>query len=812
MPSFDLKHSLRNQLRSPSFSLTTVLTLALGIGASTAIFSLVYGVLIKPLPYPQSDRLVDVSNSALGIGLPAFEQSDVSYFLFQDQNQSFQGLGLYLETAVNLTGDGEPERLDGARITATLLPTLGVTPQLGRDFTPEELAPDGPPAAVLSHSLWQRRFGSDTAVLGRRIEINAVPHEVVGVMPAGFSFPESATQVWLPLALDRANTKAGNFNYGAVGRLRDGTSVQAAKADLDALVWRLPEASDGEFTRELLEKAEFQTLITPLHQKVVGDVGQYLWILLGTVGFILLIAYANVGNLFLVRAEGRRREIATRSALGAGRGHLLGYYLSESMLLALVGGAGGLVLAAVAVEALKTLSPGNLPRLEEVGLYLPVLGFTLLLSVLTAGVFGVVPALRAGGASWLEALKGGSRSTSSREANRVRGAMVIGQMALALVLLVGSGLMVRSFVALSEVDPGFDSESALTLRLSLPRAKAQSPEEGSRFYTQLLDRLEALPGVRRSAAASELPLTGNVSRQAASFEDFPRQPDELPKIFVFRFASHGYFEAMGIPVVAGRTFERRDHEQATAAAVVSQALAESLWPGQSPLGKRLRPGDAEDGGWYTIVGVVGATPEESLTEEPTAMVYYPMVGTEGDDWVMRTMTVVVRTEVPPLSLADAVRGEIWALNPDLPVANVQTLDAIVSRSTARTTFTLVLLSVAAGLALMLGAVGLYGVISYIVAGRTQEIGVRMALGAGRSDVSRMVLRQGLVLTAIGLAFGLAGALALTRLMASLLYGVSPTDPLTFTAVPCLLLSVALLATYLPARKAASVQPVEALKG
>jgi len=813
MSRFDFRHSLRSLLRTPAFTLITLLTLALGIGANTAIFSLVYGVLIKPLPYPESDRLVAVANSAPGIGLDDFQQSDATFFHFRTHNHVFDEIGLYTETTANLTGAGTPERLDAALFTDTMLAVLDTPPALGRGFLPEEGRPGGETVVLLSHGLWQRRFGADPRILERSIELDGVQHRVVGVMGPGFAFPRPEAQLWLPLTITPAEVSVGNFNYDAVARLKGGITPELAKADLDPLVWSLPEAFPGEITVALLEKARFNTIIRPLRDEVVGDVGSALWILLGTVGFLLLIACANVANLFLVRGEGRQREVAVRTALGAGRGHLAGFFLTESFLLAVGGAALGLSLAAAAIEALKVLDPGNLPRLHEVGLDGAVLAFTGLLAVLTALAFGLVPVFRAGGEKLVGALKGGSRATVGRERQRARGALVAVQMALALVLLVGSGLMVRSFHALSRVDPGFKAEKALTLRLSVPRAEAPEPAAGARFYTELLDRLGALPGVRRVGAASELPLTDGQSRQATAIEDFPIEPDELPKIFPYKRVSHGYFEAMGIPLVAGRTFEVRDWEEATGTAVVSQAFAESLWPGQSALGKRLQPGGgADEEGWYTIVGVVGKVHDEALTADPEAMVYYPMVGIGDDDWVVRTMSVVIATQVDPLSLADGARETVWALNPNLPVANVRTLEAIVARSTARTTFTLTLLALGAAMALVLGAVGLYGVISYIVGQRRQEIGVRMALGAERGEVARMVVAQGLTLTAVGLGLGLAGAFALTRLMGSLLFGVSATDPLTFGSVPLLLLAVALLATWLPARRAASVEPVEAIKG
>lgn len=815
MNSFDLRRSFRALARTPTFTFLTVLTLALAIGANSAIFSLVHGVLIKPLPYPEAERLANVEMTAPGIGVEELVHSQDTFLHFEKLNKSFESMGMHDITAVNLTGSGEPERVREGRFTVPVLRILKVEPALGRAFAPGEDEPGAEPVALLSQELWSKRYGSSRDVLDQSLQIDGVEHRIIGVMPAGFTFPRPEVEVWVPLTYDRADPDDGNFNYEVVARLLPGVTPEQAQRDLDTYVPLLAEEDPANgMSLEIIQQARLANVVTSLQDDIVGDVGTSLWILLGTVGLILLIACANVANLFLVRAEGRRQEVAVRTALGAGRRQLAGFFLAESTLLALGGGLAGLVLAALAIEALRALAPGNIPRLNEIGLDPAVLAFTLALTAFTAFAFGLAPAFRLGGERLAAVLKAGGRATAGKARNRARGALVVEQIALALVLLVGSGLMLRSFNALAQIDPGFRPDNLLTLRIALPRSWGDEPADAAAFFDQLSEEVAALPGVLSVGSTDVLPLSGSESAQGTAVEDaYPRAPNELPNIVPYNFASPGYIETMGIPLLAGRTFDARDHQSDSRVALVSDTLAKQLWPGEDPLGKRLGPDfENEPPEWFTVVGVVGSVRNRSLTDEPAKMLYYPVLHGGENGWSIRSRSLVIRTEGDPLALADAVREKVWAVDGDLPVANVTTVQRMVDLSTSRTTFTLVLLALASVIALVLGVVGLYGVIRYIVAQRTHEIGVRMALGANRGDVSGMVLKQGLVLTALGLAVGLAAALGLTRLMESLLYGVDSTDPLTFAVVPVLLLGVAMLATYLPSRRATAIQPVEALRG
>jgi predicted permease len=546
----------------------------------------------------------------------------------------------------------------------------------------------------------------------------------------------------------------------------------------------------------------------------VGDVSQVLWILLGTVSFVLLIACANVANLFLVRAESRQRELALRTALGASRGDVVQYFLTESLALSLLGGVVGTGLAAAALRGLVALSPDNIPRLSEVGLHPTVLVFTAGVSLLSGLLFGLIPVIRYRRPNLVSAINEGSlRASVGRETNLVRSALVVAQVTLALVLLIGSGLMARSFFELSNVHPGFEPDNLLTLRLSLPRGEYPESDDAARFYQRLLTELESLPGVTSVGAISNLPLTDGQSNNGSILEDFPLKPDEMPPIVRTNYATPGYFETLQIPLHEGRTFEPRDHEQVTGAAIVSASFAKEFWFDGSALGRRLTPGiPTEDTRWYTIVGVVGDVRDDGLDQELPTMAYYPVVGLGGDygDWTIRTMTVAVRTSNDPMSLAAAAREKVWALDAKLPIMRLRTGEAVLDESTARMAYTMILLGIASSVALLLGAIGIYGVISYVVSQRTREIGVRMALGAGKSEVSRMVVGQGMRLAVMGVALGVLGALLATRLMASLLFGVSPTDPVTYVTTATLLLVVTALASFIPARRAANLSPVKAL--
>lgn len=812
----ELRQIFRKLVSTPGFSIVAVLTLAVGIGANTAIFSVVNGVLLQPLPYPDSDQLVGLWHTAPGLDLPEFEQSNTTYTLYSEQAQSFEEIGLAGRTGRTLTGSGEPVRLVAATATASLFRVLGLAPLRGRTFSEDEDDPGGPNVVVLSHQLWTNRFGADEGLLGRTITLDNEAFEVIGVMPRGLNYPTAETELWTPHVIAPEDLGRANFSHWGIGRLKPGVTVEAAAAELGQILPRLPEVYPGEITAAMMEGAQFGVIVRPMKEDVVGDVGQMLWILLGTVTFVLLIACANVANLFLVRAEGRQREMAVRTALGASRGDLVRAYLIESTVLSLVGGTLGIALALLGVKSLVAMGPENLPRIGEIGIHGSVLLFTAAVSLLAGFLFGAVPAIKYGRPNLTLSLKEGGRGGSlGKERHRANNALVAAQVALALMLLVGSGLMARSFLELNRVDPGFDSENLLTLNLALIPDETQGPEQTAAFFQRALDNIAALPGVVEAGASTSLPLSGGWGNNAMLIEDRPLPEDGLPPIVRTNITAPGYFEAMGIRLLEGRLLERRDHEQKTDVAVVSRTLVEQHWPGASPLGKRVRPSlptDESADGWLTIVGVVDDVRDDGLMQEPPGMIYYPLVTTdEASSPGISRLYLTIKTRGDPLTVLPAVRNEIWALDSRLPVSNVQTGRELLATAAARTTFTMVMLGIAAVVALLLGTVGVYGVISYIVSQRLREFGIRLAIGAERTHIQRMVVGQGLKVAAIGVAVGLVGGLALTRLLQALLFGVSATDPLTFAAVSVVLLGVSALAAYLPARRASSVDPATALR-
>jgi putative ABC transport system permease protein len=813
-----LRSTARGFRRSPGFFLLAILTLGLGIGANSAIFTVVNAVLIRPLPYPEPERLVAVRHTAPGVGFDMLEHSDATYLLYRNQNKVLEDLGIFWDGSVALTGGPQPERVGAAGMSPSVFGILRVPPALGRALIEEDGGPGGEPVLVLSHGLWQRLFSGDPQALGRTLRVDGVSRRVVGVMPEGFHFPDAETELWLPLVVDPANLEVSNFNYPGIGRLRPGVSIEQARRDLSPLVWRIPEEYPGsEISRGMLEHAKMAMVVKPYRDEMVGDLSRTLWLLLGSVGIILLIAGANVANLYLVRAEGRQREVAVRTAIGATRGEIARVFLGESVGLALTGGLLGLALAAAGVRLLLALQPEGIPRLEEVGIDGAVVAFTLLLSLAMGLFIGGLAVLRYGSPDLVPALKEGGRGgTVGRARHRARQGLVVAQVALALLLLVGAGLMLKSFWGLASVDPGLDPGGVLTLGLDLPEPDYPDVHATARFVDRLLERVRAVPGVEKAGTITVLPLTGTGDNSAHSIEDHPTPPDTVPPVLGTRFVSPGYFEAMGIPLLEGRAFDRIDPQKRSDEVLVSKSVADRFWPGRSPLGRRLVPGLPEDGRWATIMGVVGDVRQEGLHRPVLAAVYYPLVRLDLDpeeegEWVPRTFSLVVRTQGDPMSLARPVQEAVWSLNRNLPLAQVRSMEEVVERSMARTSFTLLLLAIGAAVALLLGAVGIYGVISYVVSQRTQEIGVRMALGAKPADVSGMVLKEGLALALLGIGLGLAGALAVTRFMRALLFEVSTTDPATFAAVPLLLAAVALLASYLPARRAAGVEPLEAIR-
>ena len=813
------RQALSRLARSPGFTTITVLTLAIGIGANTAIFSVFNGILLRSLPYPEPDRLVGLWHTAPGIDIPLFEQSDGTYLFYGAENRTLDGMGIFGNRSVNLTGGEEPERVDAALVTSTLFSALGIVPEHGRSFVAADNEPGAESVVILGHGLWNRRFGGDPGILHSTVLIDAEAHRVIGIMPEGFSLPVSDSELWTALEIDPAEATTGSYRWFSVGRLKPGESVESAQRDLDRLRRRLPEAYPGDFlTEQMMETAQMEAIVHPIIEDVIGDenLERSLWILLGTVFFVLLIACANVASLFLVRAQSRHREVALRVALGAGRNRLARFFLSESLVLALAGGALGVLLALAATRTLVLFGPDSIPRLEAIGIDGTVLAFALAISLLAGLLFGSFPLLRYARANMVMALKEGGRGGGTgRERQRARKLLVLSQLAMAFVLVAGAGLMTRSFQKVREVDPGFEAERALTFRVSLPSAEYDSRVAVAGFYGQLIERLEGLPGVDRVGAGTKIPLReSGHSIDVVSIADHPVDPGDLPPVSNTQYVTAGFLETLGVPLLEGRTFDRMDHYSNTRAVIVNRPFAERHWPGESPLGKRVHPSLAEDGPeWFHVVGVVGGVRDYTLPEEPGPIIYYPVTGLEEleDVYWPQTMSLVLRADAQPTTLTPLVRAQVRELDPNLPMTDVLTMEEVLSESTSQLGFAMLLLAVAAAIALLLAAIGIYGVMSYDVTRRTREIGVRMALGAQSGTVSSMVVRQGATMAGIGLAVGLAGAFGLTRLMRALLFGVGPMDPATLGLVILALFAVALLASYLPARRAAAVDPLVALR-
>jgi len=817
-----LRYTVRKLLRTPLFTSVAVLTLAVGIGSTAAIFGVVNGVLLKPLPFKDPGRLVGVWHTAPGLGFDNVNQSPALHYTYAEDNHSFEAIGMWDNGTASVTGLEEPEQVQVMRVTYQTLPLLGVSPMLGRTFTSEDDSPGTPRTVILSYGYWQRRFGGDPGVLDRTLTVDGETREIIGVMPQGLQFLRYDPAIYLPFRFDKSKLFVGNFSYQGVARLKPGVTIAQADADVNRMVPLAVERYPGGLNSEMLEHAKFAASLHPLKQDVVGDTGNVLWVLLGTMGIILLIACANVANLFLVRAESRQQEVAIRTAMGADRLRLVRQLLTESLVLGLLGGLLGLVMAWAGLKLLVALGPESLPRLQEIGVDGHVLAFTFVISIFAGALFGFFPALRYASPNLVSALKESGRGgDAGKERHVARNVLVVAQMALALVLLTGSGLMIRSFQALRHVNPGFQlPDQVLTFRVGIPEAEVSDPGQVLLTYDQILDRIRAVPGVASAAMSSSVTMDGWDSNDGLEVEGHPLEANQIPPIRRYKWVGGKYPETMGNPIVAGRTITRADVEDRARVAVVTEDLARDEWGSPSEaLGKRIRTFGAADfpsGPWYQVVGVVGEIRDEGVGKDPVKTVYWPQVVEHfwGDSvFTPRSMAFAVRSAAAdPSALLPQMRRAVWAVNPNLPVARVRTLAQIVSGSMAQTSFTLIMLGIAAAVALFLGSVGIYGVISYVVAQRTREIGVRMALGAEQVDVSHMVLREALLLAGAGVAVGLAASAALTRLMASLLYGVSPLDPVTFGLVALALTAVALLASWVPARRAARVDPMEALAG
>ncbi len=797
----DLRYTVRVLLKKPAFTAIVVLALAIGIGANTAIFSVVNAILLRPLPYKNFDRISMVWMDNPKLGVAEDWHSYPNYVDYKLQNQVYEDMAAFNNRSFNLTGVGDPIRILGAWNTASLFSVLGVEPLMGRVFTEEEEEPGKDLVVVLSNGLWRSRFGSNPNAIGQAISMNGANRTVIGVMPPGFSFPDKRTEVWVPLALSPQRKQARSvISYKAVGRLKPGVSMAQARADMGAIAKRLDEQ---------YSQSDYGVNLVFLRDQETRTVKPALMVLLGAVAFVLLIACANVANLLLAQAAIREREIAIRLALGARRWRIVRQLLTESAVLGLVGGAAGLLMAVWGLNVLVALSPGDIPRFDQAGIDGRVLAFTLTVSLLTGLIFGLVPSLQASKPDLNNTLKEGGRgATGGAGGLRVRNLLVVSEIALSLVLLVGAGLLIRSFMRLQQFDLGFNPNNLATMRIQLPGTKYREPAQVDAFYKQLLERIESVPGVKSVGAISDLFLTDTPNSTNFSIEGRPvpigADSIEVPLDSV----SPGYFRAMGIPLLSGREFDDRDVRNSTPVVIVNETFVRRFFADEEPLGKRFVYGQSgpANNNWITIVGVVGDMRRTGFDRPVRPETFLPQSQNPS-----ATLTIVARTAVDPVFLSNTLRGEVWAIDNDQSVYDLKSMDQTLSEMSSQRRFNMLLLGVFAALALTLAAVGIYGVMSYSVAQRTHEIGVRMALGARGTDVLGMVVRRGMVLALAGIGAGLIGAVALTRLLSSLLYGVSATDPLTFVVIPIVLSGVALGACFVPARRATKVDPMVALR-
>jgi putative ABC transport system permease protein len=819
----DLRHALRGLARRPAFTFAAVLTLALGIGATTAIFSVVYSVLIKPLPYPNADELVRIRHSARGQPLGTADFDATMYLTYRDENRTLASIGLWQDASATLTDRAEPEQVRTLRVTDGTLQALGVQPMRGRWFTEAEHGPatEGPRPVILSHAFWQRRFGGDEAAIGGQLSIDSQPAEVVGVMPPDFRFLDSTPQPDLIVAmrLDPAALQInGGVNYQGLARLRPGVTPAEARADAERMLSIWPDAWPLQpgigITRELIAGFGIAPVIRPLKDDVVGGVASMLWVLMGAIGAVLLVACANIANLMLVRADARRPEFAVRAALGAGSARIARELLVESLSIGVAGSALGLVLAYLGLRVLVAIGPSNLPRLQEIGLYLPVLAFTVAVSLAATLAFGSFTALKAALYIGSPMTLGARGSTAGREGSATRNGLVVVQVALALVLVVSAALMIRTFQALRDVDPGFSEPATIqTARIWIPNALARDPEAYTRMQHEILDKIAALPGVASAGFASTLPMEAPPTKPPILVEG--QTVEGTPTARGIKFVSPGYFEAMGTRIMAGRDITWSDIEAGGRVALISEDFARELAPEPGgAIGKRIRTYAATDA-WREVIGVVQSVHEAGLYEEAPSFVYWPaLVAQMYGSPVLGTQfaAFVIRSErAGAASLMSEVRQAVWSVNGSVPITAERTMQELYANSLARTSFTLVLLAIAGGMALLLGIIGIYGVIAYVVSQRTREIGIRSALGAEPQQLKRMFLLHGLKLSGAGVVIGLVVAAALGRSMSSLLFGIEPLDPAAYLTAIGVILAAASLATYLPARRAATIEPVETLR-
>jgi len=801
----DLGYGLRVLRKNPGFAAIAVLTLALGVGANTAIFSVVYGVLLQPLPYAEGDRLVTLIQAYPQMGLDTWGISQANFALYRDQNHVFENIAAFRSAGFNLTGGASPERLQATSVTAEFFDVLGVQPGWGRAFLLEEDAPGKNLVCILSYALWQRRFGGDPQILGQSLVLNGTPTVVVGIMPSDFAYPSRNTEIWLPLGLNPQRTSP--YTHRGIARLRPGVSVIQAEEETTRIFRNAaqenPAIAGGAAPPP--PDADIKTIVRPLKELIIGETKTPLLVLLGAVGMVLLIACANVANLLLARAASRARELALRFVLGAGTGRVVRQLMTESMLLALIGGVAGVAIAWWGVRLLKQLPAlGQVPRLAEVSINPVVLAFTAAVVVLTGLLFGLAPALRARKMGLQAGVREGARSSAGRASRRMNDVLVAAQFALCLVLLIGAGLLLKSFQRLLSVSPGFQPENVLSMRLALPESKYEAAERPVQFFDSLLERVRGLPGVRSAGVVSLLPFSGGSTSDGFIVEGHDLESGGVAPNSQDRVVSPGYFQTLGIPLLRGRDFLPSDRADSPPVAIVDETLARRYWADGDAIGKRIRYGWSDQ--WMTIVGVAAGVKHLDLRETLEPHVYYPYA--QGPS---RQMYLTARTVGEPAAITAAIRSEVQALDADLPVWGVQPLADAVDQTLNNQRLTNLLLTAFAMLAVLLASVGIYGVMSLYVSNRTNEFGIRLALGAQPSALLRSVLRQGLALMLSGVAAGTVAAVIMTRTLASLLYEVSATDPAVFFFVPLLLVAVALLACSIPARRAMRVDPMVALR-
>jgi putative ABC transport system permease protein len=806
----DLRYGLRQLRRSPGFAAIAILTIALGIGATSAIFSVINSVALKPLPYPDSERLMFITSQFPRLGFDKFWISPPEYFELRERSKSFTDIAAYRATALNVSDGSRPERVNALAITANMFNVLGVRPALGSPFPPELDVPNAEPVVILSNSLWQRLFAGDPAIVGKSIEVQGLKRRVVGVTPPGLDIHDARADIWIPMGLDPANrqNRGSHFLY-LVGRLKPDVPQARAAAELATLVHQWGQINPGT---HVPNDSTHALQLASLRTEVVGNVARALWVLQGAVVLVLLIACANVANLLLVRAEGRHKEFSIRTALGAGRGRILRQFTAEGLVLTTLGAVLGLALARWGLKALLLANPDSIPRSAEIAIDPRVLLFTLAVALVTATIFGLAPLLHLGENAVATAIReGGTRSTMSAARHRVRRGLVVGEIALAVMLVVGAGLLLRSFRNLTAVDAGFDARGLTTFGVVLPAAVYAKPQRRATFIAELVTKLKAIPGVQSATAMTGLPPNRQVNANDTDLENVPQGPDlPIHNVDYYNFAAVDYFTTMKIPIVRGRGFTTADIGGA-GVAVINESMARRFYPNVDPIGYRLRPQIAGDPPWLTIVGVAKDVKQGGLDQKVGTEVYFNIEQGARSGAVPGTFNLVLRSSRGATALASSIQSALRSMDPNLPVVQLRDMDGVFADSVSRQRFLSLLLGIFAGVALLLAAIGTYGVLSYLVTERQREIGIRVALGASASGIVRLVLRQGMAITAAGVIAGVVGALALARVTQSLLFGVSPTDPATYVAVGSVILVVALLACLIPAQRAMRVDPLVAIR-